>query len=450
MREDTVIGDLDGTENNEEKITVEFHSIFKAEGKHKIRFFRDGEYREAVINNPEILCGRLITGTEITIKLYSGEGAELLVEQEDMIPEDFATIFMNNFPVYKTPFGFISEPEIFINSQSRAPVYSDQPIKGRYYAILKNPEGGLFLTTGEYRVSGESGECLESGRKWKIRYNLIEGFFYNRHWNNSPIRSWKHKTIDLTETLDYLTMSDLNKNYRKHIAGNSFYESFLAVDWSPEFYRAQASLGFIAITSSHYNRLSVLTQLQKHYSVLDWVNLKYDKKVKKILTGSRIKDEKIQLNINRNPEEVLKNLLISWGGSTWISPSYVELIKELASVEEQANDPAFRIWGVTLTAGEEQIPVAGELGYTIGKTYTSLSGFFKREMKEYNNFGKLQMVMLAEVLKDAGVAFWNLGHPYMEYKTKLGAKIIPRREFLKRWDEAVEGDSVDLAITVKT
>jgi len=38
----------------------------------------------------------------------------------------------------------------------------------------------------------------------------------------------------------------------------------------------------------------------------------------------------------------------------------------------------------------------------------------------------------------------------MEYKTKLGAKIIPRREFLKRWDEAVEGDSVDLAITVKT
>jgi len=470
MGEDTVFWDLDSTEGNVENITVELINIYKVNNKHKINFLSDGNYRNAKIINPEILCGRLLTGSMFNIKLYSGEDAELLIEEEDMVPEEYATILRKNMPVYKTPFGFISEPENNKNPQSKAsgdfcsermrqvakntrsssteqaPMYSDPPNKGIYYAILKDPGEGLILTAGVYSVSGESGECLESDWIWKIRYNLVEGFFYNKSWNNGPIRRWKHETIDLTETLDYLTMSDLNKNYRKHIAGNSFYESFLAVDWSPEFYRAQAALGFIAITSSRYNDLNILTQLQKNYSVLDWENLKYDKKVENILNGNRIKDEKIQLKINSNPKEVLENLLISWGDSTWISPSYVELIKELASVEEQAKDPAFRVWGVTLSVGEEQIPVAGELGYSIGKTYTSLSGFFKRDVPEYNNFGKLQMVMLAEVLQDAGIAFWNLGHPYMEYKTRLGARTVPRKEFLERWDEAVEGEAVDLAL----
>jgi hypothetical protein len=87
---------------------------------------------------------------------------------------------------------------------------------------------------------------------------------------------------------------------------------------------------------------------------------------------------------------------------------------------------------VTLTVGKEQLPVAGELGYTIGRTYTSMSGFFKREMKEYNNFGKLQLVMLAEALKKAGIFFWNLGHPHMKYKTDLAAMILSREDFLKR------------------
>ena len=81
--------------------------------------------------------------------------------------------------------------------------------------------------------------------------------------------------------------------------------------------------------------------------------------------------------------------------------------------------------------------VAGELGYTLGSTYTSLSGFFRREDRKWNHYGKLQLVMLAEALRDAGYAFWNLGHPHMAYKTALGARILPRHEFLNRWRVAI-------------
>ena len=58
--------------------------------------------------------------------------------------------------------------------------------------------------------------------------------------------------------------------------------------------------------------------------------------------------------------------------------------------------------------------------------------------------GKLQMVMLADVLERAGIAFWNLGQPYMEYKIKLGAEVVPRGVFLKRWDKAVRGKTINL------
>jgi hypothetical protein len=76
--------------------------------------------------------------------------------------------------------------------------------------------------------------------------------------------------------------------------------------------------------------------------------------------------------------------------------------------------------------------VSGEIGYMISKTYTSLTGFSSKS-KLYNNWGKLQMVLLAFYLEENRFDFWNLGHPYMQYKFDLGAKLYSRDDFLKRW-----------------
>lgn len=180
----------------------------------------------------------------------------------------------------------------------------------------------------------------------------------------------------------------------------------------------------------------LLPQLQYAYAVLDWENLQLDKGVRRLIDRGTAESE-TRLIIQRDPSGVLAELEYAWGEESWLYPPYRELMLRLADEEERRRDPAFRILGTSLTVPDEARPVAGELGYAIGRTYTSLSGFFRRENRAWNNFGKLQLVLLARRLKEAGFAFWNLGHPYMDYKLRLGARILDRQSFLERWDRAI-------------
>ena len=43
------------------------------------------------------------------------------------------------------------------------------------------------------------------------------------------------------------------------------------------------------------------------------------------------------------------------------------------------------------------------------------------------------MTLLAKYLEKNDYSFWNMGHPYMEYKTNLGANILSRKDFLLKW-----------------
>ena len=54
----------------------------------------------------------------------------------------------------------------------------------------------------------------------------------------------------------------------------------------------------------------------------------------------------------------------------------------------------------------------------LDKTFETKEELFKA-LKENNNF-----------------EFWNLGHPHMEYKQRLGCKTYTKSEFLKRWNRA--------------
>lgn len=240
--------------------------------------------------------------------------------------------------------------------------------------------------------------------------------------------------------IPHLTLEQMTREIRDYIATRTAFNLFWTDDWSPAFYRAQARLGFIAVAAPRPDGAGnlLLPELQDAYAVLNWPDLTLDRGVRRILESGRLEHEHIHLVAVGDPEVVLTRLGQAWGDRTWIRPEYARLVRLLATERERAADPGFRVVATTLLAGDE--PVAGELGYAVGRAYVSLSGFLRRDRPEWNHFGKVQMVLLSRHLQAAGFAFWNLGHPQMPYKRRLGARILSRVEFLPRWDAAAAAD----------
>lgn len=71
--------------------------------------------------------------------------------------------------------------------------------------------------------------------------------------------------------------------------------------------------------------------------------------------------------------------------------------------------------------------VAGEIGYTTGAIYSSLSGFHSQ-----NGAGSVQLALLGRVLAESQFACWDLGME-IPYKIALGADVIGREAFLSQW-----------------
>jgi len=71
--------------------------------------------------------------------------------------------------------------------------------------------------------------------------------------------------------------------------------------------------------------------------------------------------------------------------------------------------------------------VAGDLGYTVGTIYVSLSGFSNRA---YSSAGSVQLAALGGLLQHCGIELWDLGMT-MKYKEDLGGRTIPRLELVE-------------------
>jgi hypothetical protein len=210
-------------------------------------------------------------------------------------------------------------------------------------------------------------------------------------------------------------------------------------DWSAEFYVALARAGFIS-TAIEYSGppFLLLPELQDSYAVLDWDRLHVDRSVRSLISGtdlnarSLISGTDLKFSLTSEVGPVLE-AISAFHVPSWLHPPYLELMLTLSKLQSED----FRLVATELRETSTTQLVAGELGYFCGATYTSLTGFFNRTERRWNNFGKLQMVLLAYRLQDLGVAFWNLGHPHMPYKVKMGARILSRAEFLNRWKPAV-------------
>jgi len=83
-----------------------------------------------------------------------------------------------------------------------------------------------------------------------------------------------------------------------------------------------------------------------------------------------------------------------------------------------------RLYSVEVWNADTGALAGGELGYSVGGIYSSLTGF-----SEEDAAGSVQLLALGQLLTKCGFEYWDLGMD-LDYKRRLGAELIPRSEFL--------------------
>ncbi len=232
------------------------------------------------------------------------------------------------------------------------------------------------------------------------------------------------------DTIYYLDDETISNQalIEEYIYPNKELNYYWSDDFSPQFYQKLATAGFITTTMyDMQDKLVLLPEIQFDYAVLDFSNLHISKKVKKLL-----KTKTYEFRLNHNLKAVL-DAIENYHETSWVVEEYKTILINLS----QQNSDQFQIMSIELYDTKTNRLIAGEVGYKIGATYTSLTGFFTKE-KTYNNWGKLQLVLLGQYLEKNHYDFWNLGHASLQYKIDLGAHVLNREQFLQRWKESIK------------
>lgn len=232
-------------------------------------------------------------------------------------------------------------------------------------------------------------------------------------------------------TIYYITQNDVEdkETLLNFIYANQNVSYYYTDNFDMDFYIMLAQAGFISVSHSEDDIQYMIPEMQKEYALLDFSDLHISKKVNKLLKQPHL----YRFNISNNIKNVVKGINNAHKDN-WIKQDYLELLYKLKDYKHPSVD--FELICCELFCSETNSLVAGEVGYRINTTYTSLSGFTLKE-KRYSNYGKLQMTLLSKYLQNNNFSFWNMGHPYMQYKIDLGAIVLSRSDFLLRWLKAV-------------
>lgn len=253
--------------------------------------------------------------------------------------------------------------------------------------------------------------------------------------------------------------------------------------WDPTLNASLAYEGFFVITANLGRDTEPLPELQPFYSVLTWPNFHTCKLVRKTVkrlrktyeassasrdssasgpsnkslnehcasvitppiitppiapardgdSSKEFKRPRYKLVCSAEPEQAWKRLDSYHCGNNWLTKQYFEMMKagsDDCSLNFKMH--CIEMYDESETNYDKPIPIAGDFGFTVGKVYTSLSGWVSERSKD--SLGTIQMVLLGLWLERKGYAFWSLGHcysPELDYKRKLGAVIFERKSFLK-------------------
>ena len=143
------------------------------------------------------------------------------------------------------------------------------------------------------------------------------------------------------------------------------------------------------------------------------------------VTGTvRRQASRFSIGLNAAFDEVLARCA-GVHGDGWLTPELRACFSSLH--RERAGRRA--AW-LSVELWHEGALVAGEIGYLIGASYASLSGY-----RDLSGAGSVQLAALGALLAREGVETWDLGMG-MPYKLALGGRNLPREEYLPMLREA--------------
>ena len=189
-----------------------------------------------------------------------------------------------------------------------------------------------------------------------------------------------------------------------------------AFTFHPKLVSHLCQLGFFPMAFKIGNRNVLLIKLHRQRCALQFNNLHIPKRVKK-------RSKAYRLTIDKAFSECIRAINDQHQDS-WLYPDLVTVFEEMHQSESYPTKlHSFELW-----EGNEL--VAGEIGFAVGRCYSSLSGFYRK-----NSTGTIQMCATARLLQKSGFLFWDLGME-MEYKMALGAQLFRRDHFLKGFYKA--------------
>ena len=153
--------------------------------------------------------------------------------------------------------------------------------------------------------------------------------------------------------------------------------------------------------------------------------------------STRKRSKKFDVTINAAFDRVVEGCRRQHGSQCWLYDPLVEAFKAIMEagrvdtvVMDTKAEPSRKIAPVRLYSVEVWNATTGnlaggELGYTVGSIYTSLTGFCAED-----SAGSVQLGALGRLLSQLGFSLWDLGMS-MAYKTSLGSHLMPRKLFVE-------------------
>ena len=145
----------------------------------------------------------------------------------------------------------------------------------------------------------------------------------------------------------------------------------------------------------------------------------------------RKKANRFRFTLNQRFQQVVQGCRTQHGEHCWLYPNLVDAFLQIhrnpipAKIADCDRTCLIQLVSVEVWDAQTLQLVAGELGYTVGTMYTSLTGF-----SAVDSAGSVQLAVTGRLLQAAGFVWWDLGMA-MPYKHALGATIMPRDSFVQ-------------------